>query len=74
MLEGFDCDLYVNANGRAWLVECKTREYTEAKRKGGHRKGSIKPKQESLRDIFGDQYVIAYTAEEALAALGLGGG
>jgi hypothetical protein len=70
VLEGFDCDLFVRFRDRAWLIECKTRSYVEAKRKFGYRKGSLKPKQERLMAIFQGQYVIAYDAETALAAIG----
>jgi hypothetical protein len=70
VLEGFDCDLYVKFRERAWLIECKSRDLVEAKRTGGYRKGSIKPKQERLRAIFGEQFVIAFDAEQALTAIG----
>lgn len=76
VLEGFDCDLFVRFRNKAYLIECKDRQYVEAKRTGGYRKGSLKPKQERLQAIFQSQYVIAYSAEQALAFIGFneGGG
>lgn len=68
--ELFDIDLAVNYRGRAWIIEVKTREYTEAKRTGGYRKGAIRKKQELLREIFGEQYVVAYDLADALKAIG----
>jgi hypothetical protein len=70
VLEGFDCDIYCRFRDRSWLIECKNRERVEAKRTGGHRKGSVRPKQVELKAIFGSSYVIAYDAREALLAIG----
>lgn len=70
VLEGFDCDLFVRYRDQAWLIECKDRERVEAKRTGGYRKGSVRPKQERLKAIFGTQYLIAYDVEAALIGIG----
>lgn len=70
VLEGFDCDLYVSYRGSAWLMECKTAELTQRKRKPGLRKGALRDKQVSLQEIFGMQYVVVFTVDGALMAIG----
>lgn len=70
VLEGFDCDLYVNFRDQAFLVEVKDPDQTKRKRTEGLRKGALKPKQERLREIFGTQYLVVFSAEGALRSIG----
>lgn len=68
--ELFDMDLCVKYRERAWIIEVKTREHAESKKLGGLRKSAKRKKQEALKDIFGEQYVICYDLEGALRAIG----
>lgn len=69
VVEGFDCDLYVAFRERCWLVECKS-EDAQRKRGPGLRKAASRKKQVALKEIFQGQYVIAFTPEDALRAIG----
>jgi hypothetical protein len=70
VLELFDVDLVVRFRDRAYLIEVKDPDLTKRRRTDGLRKGALKPKQEKLRAIFGEQYLVIFSAEGALRAIG----
>ncbi len=69
VLQGFDCDLYVNFRGSAYLIECKSPDQV-SKKSGSVRDSAIREKQKRLKAIFGDQYLVIFSSEGALRAVG----
>lgn len=62
VIVGTDCDLYVRCpKGHSYLIECKTPGPDEKRRQ---------KIQKELAAVFGDQYKIAKTPNEALTAIG----
>lgn len=70
VLELFDVDIVCRFRDCAYLIEVKDPDQTKRKRTEGLRKGALKPKQVALREIFGDQYLIVFSPEGALRAVG----
>ncbi len=71
VLEGFDADLFVKFRGQAWIIECKAPDQVAKRSKTETvRESALQEKQKRLREIFGDQYLVVFTSEGALRAVG----
>jgi hypothetical protein len=71
VLEGFECDLLVRFRNRAYLIECKAPDQVAKRAKTETvRESAMREKQVKLKAIFGEQYLVVFTSEGALRAVG----